>query len=265
VTWNRLSSGSYFPPPVKAVEVPKPHGGGVRVLGVPTVTDRVAQTVVAMELEKVVERKFHPSSYGYRPGRSPLDAVTVCRERCFMRPWVYRQAAPRSAERCDAASAASHDPPQVTSRSTADTAPASAPADPPPPASPAATARPAPASPPADEPHTAPPTPDRKPLPVAVPPDLLELFHPGHHPHWLLPLEFDEPRTVGRRSDGGGATSSHHTGATSNHHPDPRQTHRRKCLILYARVHATRSIRLRRYRDVLGACSHHTLGRISFI
>jgi retron-type reverse transcriptase len=88
VTWNRLSSGSYFPPPVKAVEVPKPHGGGVRVLGVPTVADRVAQTVVAMELEKVVERKFHPSSYGYRPGRSPLDAVKACRERCFTRPWV---------------------------------------------------------------------------------------------------------------------------------------------------------------------------------
>src|SRR5438093_238003 len=69
VTWNRLSSGGYFPAPVKAVEVPKPHGGGVSVLGVPTVADRVAQTVVAMELEKVVERKFHPCSYGYRPGR----------------------------------------------------------------------------------------------------------------------------------------------------------------------------------------------------
>jgi len=88
VTWNRLSSGSYFPPPVKAVEVPKPHGGGVRMLGVPTVADRVAQTVVAMELEKVVEPKFHPSSYGYRPGRSALDAVAACRERCFTHPWV---------------------------------------------------------------------------------------------------------------------------------------------------------------------------------
>jgi RNA-directed DNA polymerase len=75
VTWNRMSSGSYFPPPVKAVAVPKPAGGGVRMLGVPTVADRVAQTVVAMELEKVVESKFHPSSYGYRPGRSALDAV----------------------------------------------------------------------------------------------------------------------------------------------------------------------------------------------
>jgi len=75
VTWNRMSSGSYFPPPVKAVAVPKLHGDGVRMLGVPTVADRVAQTVVAMELEKVVEPKFHPSSYGYRPGRSALDAV----------------------------------------------------------------------------------------------------------------------------------------------------------------------------------------------
>ncbi len=88
VTWNRMSSGSYFPPPVKAVAVPKPHGGGVRMLGVPTVADRVAQTVVAMELEKVVEPKFHPSSYGYRPGRSPLDAVAACRQRCFTHPWV---------------------------------------------------------------------------------------------------------------------------------------------------------------------------------
>jgi len=88
VTWNRLSSGSYFPPPVKVVEVPKPHGGGVRRLGVPTVADRVAQTVVAMELEKVVEPKFHASSYGYRPGRSALDAVGACRKRCFSFPWV---------------------------------------------------------------------------------------------------------------------------------------------------------------------------------
>ena len=88
VTWNRMSSGSYVPPPVKAVEVPKPHGGGMRMLGVPTVGDRVAQTVVAMELEKVVEPKFHPSSYGYRPGRSALDAVEACRQRCFTHPWV---------------------------------------------------------------------------------------------------------------------------------------------------------------------------------
>jgi RNA-directed DNA polymerase len=88
VTWNRMSSGSYVPPPVKAVEVPKPHGGGTRMLGVPTVADRVAQTVVAMELEKVVEPKFHRGSYGYRPGRSALDAVEACRQRCFTHPWV---------------------------------------------------------------------------------------------------------------------------------------------------------------------------------
>jgi RNA-directed DNA polymerase len=62
--WNRMSSGSYFPPPVLAVEIPKSHGG-VRILGVPTVADRIAQTVVAMELEKRVEPKFHPDSYGY--------------------------------------------------------------------------------------------------------------------------------------------------------------------------------------------------------
>ena len=73
--WNRLSSGSYFPPPVKAVEIPKAGGKGVRVLGVPTVADRVAQTVVRMYLEPQVEPVFHPDSYGYRPGKSALDAV----------------------------------------------------------------------------------------------------------------------------------------------------------------------------------------------
>jgi len=86
--WNRMSSGSYFPPPVKAVEIPKPHGGGVRVLGVPTVSDRVAQTVVAMYLEKLVEPRFHPDSYGYRPSRSALDAVATCRERCWKKDWT---------------------------------------------------------------------------------------------------------------------------------------------------------------------------------
>jgi RNA-directed DNA polymerase len=67
--WNRLSSGTYFPPPVRLVEIPK-KGGGVRPLGVPTVADRIAQTVVAAELEAKVEPIFHPDSYGYRPGRS---------------------------------------------------------------------------------------------------------------------------------------------------------------------------------------------------
>src|SRR5512132_1190382 len=86
--WNRMSSGSYFPPAVKAVEIPKPHGGGTRVLGVPTVADRVAQTVVARRLEAKVEPIFHPDSYGYRPGRSALDAVAACRQRCWRTDWV---------------------------------------------------------------------------------------------------------------------------------------------------------------------------------
>ena len=86
--WNRMSSGSYFPPPVKAVEIPKSHGGGVRVLGVPTVADRIAQTVAARRLEAKVEPIFHPDSYGYRPNRSALDAVAACRQRCWKRNWV---------------------------------------------------------------------------------------------------------------------------------------------------------------------------------
>src|SRR6266567_264341 len=86
--WNRMSSGSYFPPPVKAVEIPKPHGGGTRVLGVPCVADRIAQTVVAARLEKAVEPVFHPDSYGYRPGRSALDAVAACRKRCWKKDWL---------------------------------------------------------------------------------------------------------------------------------------------------------------------------------
>jgi RNA-directed DNA polymerase len=86
--WNRMSSGSYFPPPVKAVELPKPHGGGTRVLGVPTVADRIAQTVVARRLTGKVEPIFHPDSYGYRPGRSALDAVAACRQRCWKTDWV---------------------------------------------------------------------------------------------------------------------------------------------------------------------------------
>ena len=86
--WNRMSSGSYFPPPVLAVEIPKPHGGGTRTLGVPTIADRVAQTVVARRLEAKVEPIFHPDSYGYRPGRSALDAVAACRQRCWKYDWV---------------------------------------------------------------------------------------------------------------------------------------------------------------------------------
>ena len=86
--WNRMSSGCYFPPPVRMVEIDKPGGRGVRILGVPTVADRIAQTVVALVLEPLVEPVFHPDSYGYRPRRSALDAVAVCRERCWRSDWV---------------------------------------------------------------------------------------------------------------------------------------------------------------------------------
>jgi RNA-directed DNA polymerase len=86
--WNRLSAGCYMPPPVKAVEIPKRGGRGVRMLGVPTVADRVAQTVVYMYLEPAVEPVFHPDSYGYRPGRSAHDAIGRCRRRCWRYDWV---------------------------------------------------------------------------------------------------------------------------------------------------------------------------------
>jgi retron-type reverse transcriptase len=87
--WNRMSSGSYFPGPVRAVEIPKrDKKDGVRVLGIPSVVDRVAQAAAAMALEPSVEPVFHEDSYGYRPGRSPVDAVAVCRERCFRKDWV---------------------------------------------------------------------------------------------------------------------------------------------------------------------------------
>jgi group II intron reverse transcriptase/maturase len=86
--WNRMSSGTYFPPAVKAVEIPKARGQGTRILGVPTVADRVAQTVVAARLEVKVEPIFHPDSYGYRPDRSALDAVAACRKRCWEYNWV---------------------------------------------------------------------------------------------------------------------------------------------------------------------------------
>ncbi len=85
--WNRLSSGSYFPPPVRAVEIPK-AGGGVRTLGVPTVADRVAQTVVKMVLEPLVEPHFDADSYGCRPGKSAHEALSATRERCWRKDWV---------------------------------------------------------------------------------------------------------------------------------------------------------------------------------
>jgi group II intron reverse transcriptase/maturase len=86
--WNRMSSGSYFPAPVRMVEIPKDGGRGTRVLGVPTVADRVAQTVAVAYLEPLVEPVFHPDSYGYRPGRCQLDAVATCRARCWQYAWV---------------------------------------------------------------------------------------------------------------------------------------------------------------------------------
>ncbi|WP_166299311.1 group II intron reverse transcriptase/maturase [Bradyrhizobium sp. 2S1] len=86
--WNRMSSGTYFPPPVRLVEIPKSDGKSVRKLGIPAVGDRVAQTVAKMVIEKEVEPVFHPDSYGYRPGRSALDAVGKARERCWKFDWV---------------------------------------------------------------------------------------------------------------------------------------------------------------------------------
>ena len=85
--WNRLSSGTYFPPPVRAVQIPK-RDGSSRTLGVPTVADRIAQTVVRGYLEPDVEAVFHEDSYGYRPGRSAHQALRVCRERCWRNDWV---------------------------------------------------------------------------------------------------------------------------------------------------------------------------------
>ncbi len=86
--WNRMSAGSYMPSPVRAVEIPKDHGSGVRVLGVPNVADRIAQTAAAMLLEDQLEPIFHSDSYGYRPGRSAHDALAVTRQRCRNQDWV---------------------------------------------------------------------------------------------------------------------------------------------------------------------------------
>ena len=86
-TWNRMSSGSYFPPPVKVAEIAK-KTGGKRILGVPTVADRIAQMVAKLYFEPSVEPYFHPDSYGYRPGKSAIDAVGVTRQRCWRYDWV---------------------------------------------------------------------------------------------------------------------------------------------------------------------------------
>ncbi len=85
--WNRLTSGSYFPPAVLKQEIPKPDGR-VRVLGIPTVADRIAQGAVKLHLEKILESRFHPDSYGYRPGRSAHDALEVTRKRVWQYDWV---------------------------------------------------------------------------------------------------------------------------------------------------------------------------------
>ncbi len=85
--WNRMSSGSYFPPPVLRVEIPKATGGK-RPLGIPTVADRVAQQVVKQRLEPELEPHFHNNSYGYRPGKSAHDALSVTRMRCWEYDWV---------------------------------------------------------------------------------------------------------------------------------------------------------------------------------
>jgi len=85
--WNRMTSGSYFPPPVKAVGIPK-KCGGERILGIPTVTDRIAQMIVKRYFEPLVEPYFDEDSYGYRPGKSAIQAIGVTRERCWRKDWV---------------------------------------------------------------------------------------------------------------------------------------------------------------------------------
>jgi len=85
--WNRMSSGSYFPPAVKQVEISK-KSGGTRILGVPTVSDRIAQMVVKLYVEPQLDGLFHPDSYGYRPGKSAKQAIATAQQRCWRYDWV---------------------------------------------------------------------------------------------------------------------------------------------------------------------------------
>ena len=85
--WNRMSSGSYFPQPVKLVEIPK-SGGGTRPLGIPAIEDRIAQMTAMLKIEPLIDPHFHRDSYGYRPNRSAHDAVAAAQERCFRYAWV---------------------------------------------------------------------------------------------------------------------------------------------------------------------------------
>ena len=86
--WNRMSSGSYFPPPVRRVDIPKGDTGATRPPGIPTVADRIAQMVVKRHLEPILEPVFHRDSYGYRPGKSAHDALVKARQRCWAHDWV---------------------------------------------------------------------------------------------------------------------------------------------------------------------------------
>jgi RNA-directed DNA polymerase len=85
--WDRMSSGSYFPLPVKQVMIAK-SSGGQRPLGIPTVSDRIAQMVVKLKLEPEIEPHFHPDSYGYRPNKSAIQAIGVTRKRCWRYGWL---------------------------------------------------------------------------------------------------------------------------------------------------------------------------------
>jgi RNA-directed DNA polymerase len=86
--WNRISSGSYFPPPVRAVVIPKPYGSAVRMLGVARIADRVGQTVVARHWGERADHRFHRDCYGYRPGKSAPEALAACRRRCWSYDWL---------------------------------------------------------------------------------------------------------------------------------------------------------------------------------